>query len=367
MIRSFANLRAVDLGFDARGVVTARVSLPTASYGTPDRQRAFFDAWRERIAAIPGVQAVSFATARPLACCAPRTRVEIPDEPTPQAASSPTVDIRYVDSSFFAALRVPLHAGTGFASREPTDGPERVLISQTMARSLWPDANPVGRRLRIALYKGIDVTVAGVVGDVHLADARTAPRGTAYLSGARYPSTIRDVVVRASVSPDVVVSALRATLRSVDPTLPLHEVTTLSDAVARSMARDRFTTTVLTVFAVVSLLLAAVGIYGVFAAEVTVRRKEIGVRLALGARAGGVLRLVLERALLLAMAGATIGVAVGLLLVRPMSALVFEIATWDPLSFVTVASLLLSVAIVATVVPALRAARVSPLEAIRSD
>jgi ABC-type antimicrobial peptide transport system permease subunit len=153
----------------------------------------------------------------------------------------------------------------------------------------------------------------------------------------------------------------------VDPTLPLHEVTTLSDAVARATARDRFTMTLLSVFAVVSLLLAAVGIYGVFAAEVTARRKEIGVRLALGAQGRGVLTLLLGRALGLAITGAAIGVIAGLLLARPMSALVFEVATWDPLSFATVAALLLGVAIVATLVPALRAARTSPLEAIRSD
>jgi putative ABC transport system permease protein len=367
MIRSFVNLRAVDLGFDVHGVVGARVSLPTSSYGTPERQRAFFDAWRERVAAIPGVQTVSFATSRPLACCAPRTRVELPDEQTPTAVAASTVDIRYVDSSFFAALRIPLVAGRGFAAREIIGGPDRVLISRSLARSLWPDANPVGKRLRVALYNGLEATVQGVVGDVQLVDARTPTRGTVYLSATRYPSTIRDIVVRASLPPDVVIRALRSTLRSLDPSLPLHEVSTLTDAVARSMARDRFTTMVLSVFAVVSLLLAAVGIYGVFAAEVTARRKEIGVRVALGAQGAGVVKLVLERALALAIIGATVGVLAGLLLARPMSALLFGVATWDPLSFATVAAMLLGVATMATLVPALRAARTSPLEAIRSD
>ncbi len=367
MIRSFVNLRAVDLGFDARGVVTARVSLPTAFYETPERQRAFFDTWGQRIAATPGVQTVSFATSRPFACCAPSTRVDLIGEPTPAAAVASTIDIRYVDSSFFDGLRIPLVAGTPFATREPSDGPQRVLIDRTLARSLWPDANPIGKRLRVALYNGIDATVAGVVGDVHLRDARTPPRGTVYISAARYPSTIRDVVVRSSLAPDVVVRVLRTSLRSVDPTLPLHEVTTMSEAVTRAMARDRFTMALLSVFAVVSLLLATVGIYGMFAAEVTARRKEIGVRLALGAQGRGVLTLLLRRALVLATSGAAIGVTAGLLLARPMSGIVFEVATWDPLSFATVAALLLGVAIVATLVPALRAARTSPLEAIRSD
>lgn len=367
MIRSFVNLRAVDLGFDMHGVISARVSLPPSSYGTPQRQRAFFDAWGERVAAVPGVQSVSFVTSRPLACCAPSTKVELLDEPTPPTAAASTVDVRYADSSFFAVLGIPLLAGSGFASREPADGPNRVLINRALARSLWGDGSPIGRRLEVALNNGIDVTVIGVVGDAHLVDARTPPRGTVYLSAARYPSTVRDIVVRSSAQPDVVIRALRTTLRSMDPTLPLHDVTTLTDAVARVIARDRFTTTLLSVFAVVSLLLAAVGIYGVFAAEVTARRKEIGVRLALGAQGRGVLGLVLGRACRLAVTGAAVGVAVGLVVARPMSAIVFEVATWDPASFATVAALLMTVAIVATFVPALRAARTSPLEAIRSD
>jgi putative ABC transport system permease protein len=367
MIRSFVNLRAVDLGFDARGVVTARVSLPTASYSTPERQRTFFDAWGERVAAVPGVQTVSFATARPLACCAPMTGVSLPGEPLPPAAASMTVAVRFVDSSFFAALRIPLVAGSGFASRETPGGPERVVVNRTLARVLWPGANPVGRRLQVALYNGLDAKVLGVAGDVHLVDPRTPPRATVYLPTARYPNTVRDIIVRTTLTPDAVVHELRATLRSLDPTLPLHEVTTLTDAVGRSVARDRFTTALLSVFAIVSLLLAAVGIYGVFAAEVTARHKEIGVRLALGARETGVLKLVLGRALVLAVTGAGIGVTAGLLLARPMSALVFDVATWDPLSFAAVVGLLLGVALAATLVPALRAARISPLEAIRGE
>jgi putative ABC transport system permease protein len=225
----------------------------------------------------------------------------------------------------------------------------------------------VGRRFRVGLYNGLDAEVAGVTGDVHLVDGRTPPRGTVYLSADRYPSTIRDIVVRATLAPEMLVPELRATLRSLDPTLPLHGLTSLTDAVADSVARDRFTTALLSIFAIVSLLLAAVGIYGVFAAEVTARHKEIGVRLALGASGRGVLGLVLRRALVLAVAGALIGVTAGLLLARPMSALVFDVTTWDPLSFASVAGLLLAVAMIATLLPALRAARISPLEAIRSE
>jgi putative ABC transport system permease protein len=367
MIRSFVNLRAVPLGFDARSVVTGRVSLPAKSYDTPDRQRALFDAWGERVRTLPGVKAVSFATARPFACCAPATTVSLPDAPFSPGGESLTADVRYVDSSFFAALRIPVVVGSGFASREVTSGQAQVLVNRVLARALWTGANPVGGQLRVEMFGGLTARVLGVVGDVHLADSRTPPRATVYLATDRYPSTVRDIIVRTDGQPDALIAALRSTLRSVDPTLPLYQVTTLADAVDRSMSRDRFTTMLLSVFAVVSLLLAAVGIYGVFAAEVTARHKEIGVRLALGAQERGVLALLLRRALTLACAGAGVGVTAGLVLSRAMSALLFDVPTSDPASFLAVAALLLAVAMTATLVPALRAARISPLEAIRAD
>jgi putative ABC transport system permease protein len=367
MVRSFVNLRSVDLGFQADAVVTARVSLPNASYGSPERQRAFFDQWGERLAAIPGVETVSFVTSRPFACCAPSTGVTVPGESLPVSAASLVVDVRYVDSAYFAALRIPLVAGRGFSSREPIDGPERVLVNRTLADALWPDREPIGRRLGVGLYDGLDTRVIGVTGDVHLVDPRTPPRATVYLSTARYPNTVRDVVVRSSLDAERAIGALRSSLGAIDPRIPLDGMTTLPAAIGRTLARDRFTTALLSAFAVVALLLASVGIYGVFAAEVTARHHELGVRLALGAGGPGIMRLVLGRALGLALVGVAIGVASAIVLARPMSALVFGVPTWDPLSFGVVAALLLAVAVTATAIPAVRAARISPLGAMRSE
>ena len=367
MVQSFVRLRSVDLGFTPSSVVAARISLPSLVYGTPDKQRAFFDALGDRMRALPGVHSVSFATTRPFACCAPTTSVSNPAEPLPSGVETPTADIRYADSSYFAALRIPLLSGTGFSSREQIDGPARVVINQALARALWRDGDPVGRQLKVNLYNGLMAEVVGVVGDVHLADARTLPRATVYLSAARFPSTVRDVIVRADSASAALTASLRRALASVDPTLPLYQVTTLGDAVDRSLARDRFITLILSIFAAVSLLLAMVGIYGVFAAEVAARHKEIGIRLALGSRRGGVIALLLRRAIMLAAIGAVIGVAAGLALSRSMVSLVYGIGTSDPRSFVGVSAILLGVALLATLVPAVRAALISPLEAIRSD
>ena len=367
MVRSFVKLRGVKLGFDATSVIGARVSLPGNSYDTPERQIAFFDALGERVRAIPGVQSVSFATTRPFTCCAPATAVSNPADASTRGAEVPTADVRYVDSSFFAALRIPIVAGVGFSNHERADGPSRVVINQSMARSLWPSLSPIGRQIKVDMYNGLTAEVIGVSGDAHLRNARTEPRPTVYLSAIRYPSTVRDMIVRGDGSPDVLITALRQALSAVDARLPLYLVSTLSSTIDDSLARDRFTTTILSLFAIVSLLLAAVGIYGVFSGDVAARRKEIGIRLALGSRPRGVIALVLRRALVLAMVGAALGIAGGLIAARSMSLLVFGVGTADPMSFVVVTAALLAVAMLATLVPAIRAARVSPLDVIRSD
>jgi predicted permease len=366
MVRSFVNLRAVDLGFEASSVVTARISLPSAAYGTAERQRAFFETLGARVRMLPGAHSVSFATTRPFACCAPATTVSNPAAPTLPAEVGVT-DVRYADSSYFPALRIPIERGQGFQSREQPNGPVRVLINRTLARALWGDANPVGQRIHVAMYNGLTAEVIGVTGDVHLADPRTPPRATVYLSAERYPSTVRDIIVRTDGSAELVIPSLRTALASVDPTLPLYQISTLSDAVELSLARDRFITTILSVFAAVSLLLAAVGIYGVFSGEVAARRKEIGVRLALGADRSAVVMLVLRRALMLSVVGAGLGCSIGLLMSQSMKALVYDVGTSDPTSFLVVTGTLLGVALLATMIPAVRAARTSPLEAIRTD
>jgi predicted permease len=369
MIRSFANLRSVHLGFDSDGVVAGRISLPNARYGSPDRQRAFFDLLGARIRAEPGIVAAGFITSRPFACCAPATDAANPEDPSHDGG---VVDIRYADSSYFAALRIPIHAGHWFASQERPDGTPRVIINDRLAHALYRDS-PVGKSIRIGLGDPVTADtivnglVVGVVGDVHLADSRSPPRATAYLATTRFPSIVRDVVIRGDAGTAAMFGALRNAMRDVDPTLPLSMAATLKQDVNTSLARDRFVTLVLTAFGLLSPLLAAVGTYGVFATDVTARRKEIGVRLALGADGSRVIGLLMQRALLLSAIGAAVGAVVGLIGARFMAGIVFGVPTSDPWSFAAVALLLIAVAALATIIPSLRAARISPLEAIRAD
>jgi ABC-type antimicrobial peptide transport system permease subunit len=282
-------------------------------------------------------------------------------------ADAPTTDIRFVDDSYFSALRIPILAGGVFSPAELADGPPRAVISRSLARALWGTANPIGRTVSMKLFGTTNAQVIGVVADVHLADARTPTRPALFLSTARFPSSERDVIVRGSGDVNTLLVALRQALASVDASIPLYRATSLEGAVDASVAQDRFTTSLLAAFAVLSLLLAAVGVYGVLAGDVARRRKEIGIRLALGANGRSVTGMVLRRALTPAVAGVVIGVFVAMVIARSMSALVYGIGTYDPVSFAVVSVVLLAVAAAATMVPAVRATRVSPLEALRTD
>jgi putative ABC transport system permease protein len=366
MVRSFANLRDVDLGFDARSAVAGHISLTNTRYPDDERRRQFFSTLMERVRAIPGVTNASLVTRRPFACCAPSTAVRNPNGGQ-SFDVSPTVDIRFADDTYFETMRIPVVAGRVFDRAERPDAPIHAVISTGTARQLWGNESPIGRTLSIKLFGTMDAEVIGVVGDVHLVDPRRPTRPTVYLSTERYPSSDRDVVLRGKADPNALIAALRDAVRSVDPHIPLANPTTLERSVDATLAEDRFTTFLLGGFALLALTLAAIGVYGVLAGDVLRRRKEIGIRLALGARPFSVAWLVLTRVLRPAAVGATIGVGFALAISRSMSALVFGVRTWDPASFALVTCTLPVIAVLATWMPARRAARESPMGAIRVD
>ena len=364
-MRTFAKLRTVDLGFDSDRVVVARVGLSGPRYRPPEARVVFFDQVLSRVRALPGVQAASAVSTRPFGGMGPASPVG--DASTSETGDSVVADVRYVDADLFRTLRTPLVAGSTFDSRDALDAPPRVVINRTLAQRLWPSESPIGKRLHVPMFNGIVPEVIGVVGDVHLMDSRTPARGTIYLANSRFPMDALDLVVRSSMDGASVMRSLQSVVTALDPALPVYWVTPLDDLVGRALSRDRFTAALLGAFAVVSLLLAAVGIYGVFAGDVAQRRKEIGIRVALGAPSGGVIALVMRRALARAVVGVALGTIGALVAGRAMRSLLFGVGAADPVSFVGVATLLLVVAVAATLVPAVRAARVSPLVAIRVD
>jgi putative ABC transport system permease protein len=345
----------------------ARIALPGSGYSSPQSQLLFFDRLVERVRALPGVSSTGVISARPFGGLGPATTVrDAARGPVPHA-QDPVADVRYADPGLFPALGIPLERGTLFDARDSADGPPRVLISASLARALWRDGDAVGRELRMQLYGGIVTTVAGVVGDIHLKDARTPPRPAAYLSASRFPDGMRDLVVRVNGPPEAIVPALRATVGSIDASVPLYAVTTLPQLVDTSLAGDRLTTLLLAGFALVALLLAGVGVFGVFAGDVTRRRKEIGIRLALGAPESGVISMLLVAAMRRALLGVAAGALLAVLLGRAMQSLLFGVGATDPISFVSVAAIVTSLALAATLVPTWQALRRSPLRSLREE
>ncbi len=367
MVRSFAGLRSVDLGFTPRGVVIARIALPASGYSSAQDQRLFFDRLVARVRALPGVRSAGVISARPFDGLGVATTVRDAGLGPVPSAQDPVADIRYADPGLFPALGIQVMRGAVFDARDAAGRPPRVLISAALARTVWPDREAVGRELAMHLHGGIVATVAGVVGDIRLMDARTLPRPVAYPSASRFPSEIRDLVVRVDEPPEAIVPALRAAVGSIDPSLPLYHVTTLPQLVDRSLAADRLTTLLLAGFAVVALLLAGVGVFGVFAGDVTLRRKEIGLRLALGARESQVLSMLLGAALRRAVLGVAAGSLLAAVLGRAMQSLLFAVSATDPISFVSVAAIVTAVALAATLVPAWQALRTYPLRSLREE
>ena len=367
MLRSLASLKALDLGFDPGGVALARVALPEDRYASHASQAAFFDRLLDGVRAVPGVRAAGVMSARPFGGLGPATTVADPRVSAAPGSAPLVADVRVADAGALEALRMPLLAGALFDRTETAGSAIRAVISADLARTLWPDGHAVGRRLSVAMYNGITPEIIGVVAEAHLMDSRTPARPAVYLSAARFPSTVRDLVVRVDTAPESIVPALRAVVAGIDASLPLYSVTTMPRLVDASLASDRFTTLLLGVFGCVSLLLAGIGIFGVLADDVTRRRKEIGIRLALGARGSRVVLLILARALRRAAVGIAIGAALAFLFARGMETLLFGVTPSDPASFGVVAGLVLAIALVATVIPATHAVRRSPISALRES
>jgi putative ABC transport system permease protein len=348
--------------------------------------RTFWTRLLERTATLPGVESVALSSALPP--LSPDfgwgTMIEgfVPVEGGPILAGrwpngqlTGMIDHYLVVSpGYFDALRVKLVAGRLFDARDDARGAKAVIVNETFARAVWGEASALGKHIVPAFSPTPDdpFTVVGVISDVKNVGIEK-PTGTAlYLPYTQVPATtglLRApyVTVRSSRAPDAVADAMRAALRDVDPTLPLAEIRTLDDVVAASQSRPRFMTLVLTSFGSVSLLLAAVGIFGVISCSVAQRTRELGIRMALGAQARGVLRLVLGGALRLVAAGVLFGLVGAFALTRFLSAFLFGVRANDPVTFAVVALVLGAVALLASYLPAWRATRIDPLAALRCE
>ncbi|HEU4451578.1 MAG TPA: ABC transporter permease [Longimicrobium sp.] len=367
LLQSLWKLRQVDPGFRPEGVTTARLTLTGPRFEDPARVAAFYDDVLTRVRALPGVRAASVVSQLPLDGAFSGFPFEVEGRPPAPGAAPPTAGSWVATPDHLRAMGIPLLRGRSFEAADGAGSVRVALVNEALARRYWPGEDPIGKRLRPAWMREGWLTVVGVVGNVRHEGLGSQDGPEFYRAFAQEPAPVMTLVVRADAAPQAMAAALRAAVAAADPDVPASDLRPLEAVVSASVARPRFTSLLLAVFAAVALVLGAVGIYGVVAYAVSQRTHEIGVRMALGAGSDTVLRLVLRQGAVLAGIGVVLGLAAALALTRVLGSLLFGVSALDPLTFAAVGTAVVAVALVASWVPARRAARVDPAVALRTE
>jgi putative ABC transport system permease protein len=366
-VRSFERLTKVNAGVRTDGVLTVSIALPAATYPTVPSQTQFFREMIERLQQQPGIVSAGAVLFPPLTPSGFGGTFDIIDRP--DGANAGNAQVRSVTPGYFETLAIPLRAGRTFDRRDSETGPPVAIISESTARKYWPGENPIGKRLHshvgVAQPERATREIVGVVGDVHLGSLATDPPPVIYMPHTQYGPEFMTVVTRTNGDPMSALPAIKTVVQSTGRGVALAKPQTMEDVVAASVAEPRFRTILLSIFALTSLVLAAVGLYGVVAFSVSQRRSELGLRMALGADPRGVLRLVLREGMTPVGAGILAGLAGSMLLTRVMKTLLFGIDALDPITFGAVAATLALVALMACYVPARRATRLDPATTLR--
>jgi len=376
LIRSLWVLHSVNPGFDPHGVVTLNVAIPTGKFTAPAQQVGYYGRVLDRVRSLPGVQSAGLIDSLPLSDDGSHQPISIEGHPAAAMADLPEVEVRLATPGYMSAMHIPLLSGRDIDDSDAAGRAGAVLISESMAKSFWPNENPIGKRLTLYFFPELTRVVVGVVADVKLtAMNETLPQPTLYyalaqLSPARgedWNSFGMNLAVRTNAAPLSVAPAITGAIREIDSEVPLLNIRTMDDSVSASLSQARFTMLLLGAFAGLALLLAVMGIYSVMNYSVSRRTNEIGIRVALGASRGNVLRLIVRQALLLALLGSVIGIIGALALSRLMASQLYGVRPTDPMTFVTVAALLMIVSLAASYIPARRAMRVDPMTALRYE
>jgi len=369
LLRSFGNLLSVSPGFDVQHVVKADISFPRFQYSTPQQWTAFADELLTGLQAAPGMKDSAVAVPRPIADGPINLGFDIVGNPPASAGTSRTANYVSVSPGYFRVMAIPLRAGRFFDRHDIASAARVSVISQAMARIYFPNQDPVGKRLLFGFPPDgmVEREIVGIVGDVRDVALGQDPGPMMYVPFAQAPFWGANVVVRSTLSPSSVAMAIRQEVQKLDKDLPVTDVAMMPDLLEASLAQPRFRTFLLGLFAAMALVLAATGIFGVISYSVSCRTNEIGVRVALGASRGTILRMVLRETLVLTFLGLALGVPSALAASRLVGHMLFDVSTYDPATLVTVALALAAVATVAGYVPARRAMRVDPIVALRSE
>lgn len=370
LINSFLRLRSVDPGFRAENLLTMKIVLPQPKYADFERRSAFYSDLIQRVQSVPGVRSAAVTTNLPLYRQGNSIGVGIEGQPPPPPGQERIVVTRIVSPGYFDTMGIQLLRGRHLTEQDTATTPNAVLISETMARRYWPGEDAIGRRISTGTVTSADdwIQIVGVVKDVRQFQLNAEPRPQMYLSyrqaGFFEP---RDLVVKTDVDPSRLAATVRKAVWEIDRDQPVSNIQTMDEIMADSIARQRFSMLLLAIFAAVALVLAAVGIYGVMSYSVAQRTREIGIRMALGAQTGAVLKLAVVYGMKLVIAGILIGLVAAFALTRVMSTLLFGVTPTDPTTFTLISLILVAVAALASYVPARRATRVNPIIALRYE
>jgi len=365
LLHSFRRLLGVDPGFEAHNVLSMNVSLSTVKYAKPQQQIAFFDEMLRRVSGLPGVHNAAISAALPLSWkritpMLPEGQADVP------LSQRPFLDIEAISPQWLRTMKVPLRRGREFAAADNAQSHKVVIVNETFARRFWPNQNPLGKQIIVGRWTE-PAEVIGVSADVKNKGLAQDTQAQLYIPFPQLPWANMNLLVRTDTPPQSITSAVRAQISAVDPDQPVTGIQTVDELVDRSRAQPRFTMLLLGIFSATALALALIGIYGVLAYSVAQRRQELGIRLALGAKRADILFLIVRQGLILAVAGSAIGLVAAFLLTRLMSSMLYKVGARDLTTFALTPLVFLCVASLASYLPARRATKVDPAEALRGS
>lgn len=369
LIRSFVRLQNIDPGFNAAGVLTASVQTPFVRYGSPQQRAGFYANALDRIRALPGVERAAGITFLPMGRGGgTRTSYWRSDRPQPGPGERTSTDVRPITPGFFKTMEIPLTAGRDFTAADGRESPRVTIVSESAAQRIFPGEDPIGKRIDVNIGpSGPPYEIVGVVKDIRTASLDVDVYPVVYIPHPQFAAGVMTFVVRTSAPPLSLASGIAAAVRELDPELPLAGVQPLDEVVAFTIARPRVIMTLLVAFAVMAMLLAGVGVYGVMAYSVGQRTQEIGVRLAMGATNGMVFRMVIGQAFTLAVIGVGVGLVAAAGATRVLQALLYQTEPRDPSTFAIAALALIAVTLLASYVPARRGTRIALAEALHPE